>query len=414
MTRTARPLPKPRTISSAIALAASLGLAGAAVAQDFNEVAPHGAEVGQTPAFEGQTRAPVLEGDVDLAQEIIVEGLEHPWGLAELPDGRWLVSERPGRLRIITAEGEMSEPIEGLPEVDARDQGGLHEIVVAPDFEESRRIWWTYAEPRGNDENGTAVATGVLSEDETSLEEVERIWQQEPAWASTKHFGARIVFDEDGEHIFVGLGERSDPEPREYAQDPQSTLGKIIRINALTGEAAGAGIEGALPEIWSMGHRNIQGAAMGPDGVLWMNEHGPRGGDELNRIEAGLNYGWPVITYGLEYAGGEVNEGLTAQEGMEQPVYYWDPSPAISGMTFYDGEMFADWQGDALIGGLQSNDIIRLRIEDGQVVGEARHVQGVGRVRQVQVASDGALMLITDEEEGALVRVSLAEEDGDA
>lgn len=415
MTRNAPRPTTPRSISSAAALAAALGLSGAAVAQDFNDAPPHGAAIGQEPAFENQTRAPELDGgDLALNQEVIVDGLEHPWGLAELPDGRWLVTERPGRLRIITAEGEMSDPIEGLPEVDARDQGGLHDVAVAPDFEESRRIWMTYAEPRGDGENATAVATAVLSEDETTLEEVERIWQQQPAWASTKHFGARIIFDQDGEHIFVGLGERSDPEPREYAQDPQSTLGKIIRINMMDGSPAGAEIEGALPEIWSMGHRNIQGAAMGPDGVLWMNEHGPRGGDELNLIEPGLNYGWPVITYGVEYAGGEVNEGMTAQEGMEQPVYYWDPSPAISGMAFYEGDMFADWQGDALIGGLQSNDIIRLRIEDGEVVGEARHLQGVGRVREIEVASDGALVLITDHENGALIRVTPEGDDGDA
>lgn len=397
--------------TSTIALAAATGLlATAAFAQDFNDTPPHGAEYGQTPAFEGQTRAPVIDDDVELSQTVIVDGLEHPWGLAELPDGEWLVTERPGRMRIVSAEGELSDPIEGLPEVDARDQGGLHDVAVAPDFAETRRVWWTYAEPRDDDMNATAIATGVLSEDGSTLEDVNRIWQQQPAWESTKHFGARILFDDEG-HLIVGLGERSDPEPREYAQDLQSTLGKVIRINAEDGSPAGAGIEGALPEIWSTGHRNIQGGAVDAEGNIWFNEHGPRGGDELNLIQPDVNYGWPIVTYGVEYSGGEVNEGVTALEGTEQPVYYWDPSPAISGMAFYDGEMFADWQGNALIGGLQSEDLIRLTMEDGRVTGEARHLEGIGRVREVEVASDGAIFLITDHENGALIRVTPEDED---
>ena len=398
-----RHLRRTTTTTGLAALAATGFLAGMAAAQDFNDTAPHGEAYGQEPAFEGQTRAPVLEEQVTVTQEIVADGLEHPWGLVQMPDGAWLVTERPGRMRIVGPNGDLSEPIEGLPEVDARDQGGLHDVAIADDFAETRRVWWTYAEPRGDDTNATAVATGILSEDGTRLDEVERIWQQQPAWASTKHFGARIVHDGEG-HIFVGLGERSDPEPRQYAQDPQSTLGKIIRIDATDGTPAGAGIEGALPEIWSMGHRNIQGAAMGPDGTLWMNEHGPRGGDELNAIEAGVNYGWPLATYGTDYDGSQM--GQTQAEGTEQPVYYWDPSPAISGMAFYEGDMFADWQGDALIGGLQSSDIIRLRIEDGTVVGESRHAEGIGRVREVEVAQDGSLVVIIDEEDGQMIRLT--------
>lgn len=405
MTTNARPK-APGLMISTLALAVGTGLlASAAFAQDFNDSPPHGAQFDQTPAFEGQTRAPVIEDDLTLAQEVIADGLEHPWGLVEMPDGNWLVTERPGRMRVITPEGDVSDPIEGLPEVDARDQGGLHDVAIASDFAETRRVWWTYAEPTGDGENTTAIATGILNEDATALEDVQRIWQQVPAWESTKHFGARILFDSEG-YLVVGLGERSDPEPREYAQDPQSTLGKVIRINGEDGSPAGAGIDGALPEIWSMGHRNIQGGAIDPQGNIWFNEHGPRGGDELNLIQPGVNYGWPVITYGVEYAGPEVNEGLTAQEGMEQPVYYWDPSPAISGMAFYDGEMFADWQGDALIGGLQSQDIIRLTIEDGRVTGEQRYAEGIGRVREIEVASDGALMVITDHPNGALIRLT--------
>ncbi|RJL04802.1 PQQ-dependent sugar dehydrogenase [Paracoccus aestuarii] len=393
-----------RTTTSLTALAATGFLASMAVAQDWNEEPPHGAAYDQTPAFEGQTRAPALEsGNVDLEQTVVLDELEHPWGLVQMPDGDWLLTERPGRMRIVTNDGEMSDPIEGIPEVDARDQGGLHDVSIASDFDETRRVWWTYAEPRGDGENATAVATGILSEDGSTMEEVNVIWQQQPAWASTKHFGARIVHDGEG-HIFVGLGERSDPEPRVYAQDPQSTLGKIIRINAEDGSPAGSGIDGALPEIWSMGHRNIQGAAMSPDGQLWMNEHGPRGGDELNLIEPGLNYGWPEATYGTEYNGDEL--GQTEVEGTQQPNYYWDPSPAISGMAFYEGDMFPEWQGHALIGGLRSGDIIRLQLEDGMVVGEARHAEGIGRVREIEVAQDGSLMVITDHENGQLIRIT--------
>lgn len=391
-----------RTTTSLTTLAATGFLASMAAAQGFNDAAPNGAAYDQKPAFEGQTRAPMLDS-TGLQQQVLVEGLEHPWGLQELPDGNWLITERPGRMRIYTTDGTLSEPIQGLPEVDARDQGGLHDVSVADDFADTRRVWWTYAEPRGDGTNATAVATGILSEDGTTMDDVQRIWQQQPAWASTKHFGARIVHDGEG-HIFVGLGERSDPEPRQYAQDPQATLGKIIRINATDGAPAGAGIEGALPEIWSIGHRNIQGAAMGPDGQLWMNEHGPKGGDELNAVEGGLNYGWPLATYGTDYSGAQM--GATQVDGTEQPVYYWDPSPAISGMAFYDGDMFPDWQGDALIGGLRSGDIIRLELDGTTVTGEARLAQGIGRVREVKVAQDGALVVITDEENGRLVRLT--------
>lgn len=393
-----------RTTLSLTTLAAAGLLSTMAVAQDFNAAAPNGAAYDQEPAFEGQTRAPELtSGNVALTQRVLIEGLEHPWGLAELPGGQWLITERPGRMRIYDGNGTLSEPIEGLPEVDARDQGGLHDVSVAEDFAQTRRVWWTYAEPRGDGTNATAVATGVLSQDGTTMTEVQRIWQQQPAWASTKHFGARIVHDGEG-HIFVGLGERSDPEPRQYAQDPQATLGKIIRIDAMDGSPAGAGIEGALPEIWSMGHRNIQGAAMAPDGQLWMNEHGPKGGDELNAIEGGRNYGWPLATYGTDYSGAEM--GQTQVEGTEQPVYYWDPSPALSGMTFYEGELFPEWQGHALLGGLQSADIIRLDIQENRVMGEDRHAQGIGRVREVEVGRDGAIYVITDEENGQLIRIT--------
>lgn len=391
-----------RAITSLTTFAATGFLATMAAAQGLNDAPPNGAAYDQRPAFEGQTRAPAMN-DVALDQQVLLNGLEHPWGLTQLPVGRWLVTERPGRMRIYDEAGSLSDPISGLPDVDNRGQGGLHDVSVADDFAQTRRVWWTYAEPRGDDKNATAVATGTLSDDGTAMNDVQRIWQQQPAWASTKHFGARIVHDGQG-HIFVGLGERSDPEPRQYAQDPQATLGKVIRINATDGTPAGAGIDGALSEIWTMGHRNIQGAAMGPDGQLWMNEHGPKGGDELNAINAGVNYGWPLATYGTDYSGARMGAAQVA--GTQQPVYYWDPSPALSGMVFYDGAMFPDWRGDALLGGLKSQDIIRLNIKNGVVTAEARHATGIGRVRDIEVARDGALMVITDEEKGRLIRIT--------
>jgi glucose/arabinose dehydrogenase len=390
---------------AAAVLATFLG-AGCAVAQGFNDAPANGSAYDQKPAFDGQTRAPVMADDIALDRTVLASGLEHPWGLAALPSGEWLVTERPGRMRIVAADGALGEPVEGLPAVDARDQGGLHDVAVSDDFADTRRVWWTYAEPRDGGKNATAVATGVLSADGTQMQDVTRIWQQNPAWNSTKHFGARIVHDGQG-HIHVGLGERSDPEPRQYAQDPSATLGKTIRINALDGSPAGAGIDGALPEIWTMGHRNIQGAAAGPDGTIWMSEHGPKGGDELNLIKPAQNNGWPIATYGTDYSGAQM--GQTQVEGMTQPVYYWDPSPALSGMVFYDGAMFPEWQGDLLLGGLQASAIIRLDIDGEKVTGEARHLQGIGRVRDIEVAQDGAVVLITDEDDGKLIRVTRAD-----
>lgn len=379
----------------------------ALVAQDFNDAPPNAPD--QTPAFEGQTRAPVLTDDLTLDREVVADGLENPWGMDQLPDGDWIVTERPGRMRIVSEDGSASPPIEGLPEVDARRQGGLLDVTVNDDFAETRRVWWSYSEPRGGGENGTSVATGVLSEDGSEMTEVEVVFQQLPAWASTMHYGSRLVFDDTGA-LFVTTGERSNPEPRQLAQDVSTHLGKVIRIDPMGGAADGnPEIEGGQPEIWSYGHRNLQAAALGPDGDLWTVEHGPRGGDELNRPEAGKNYGWPVITYGIDYSGAPIGEGMTAQEGMEQPIYYWDPVIAPSGMVFYDGDVFPDWQGDALIGGLASQSLVRLEIEDGRVTGEARYLQGQGRVRDVDVAQDGAVMVLTDAGNGALYRLTPAE-----
>ncbi|MBY5972271.1 PQQ-dependent sugar dehydrogenase [Ferrimonas balearica] len=382
-------------------------LAAPASAQDFNAAPPNAAD--QQPAFEGQTRAPVLEDEVTLDRAVVVDGLEHPWGMDQLPDGRWLVTERPGRLRIVTPGGEVSDPVEGLPQVDDRRQGGLLDVQVRDDFDETRRVWWSYAEPREGGETGTAVATGLLSEDGSAMEEVEVIFRQMPGWASTMHYGSRLVFDGSGA-LFVTTGERSLPEPRQLAQDPSAHLGKVLRIDPMGGAMPGnPQIEGGAPEVWSLGHRNIQAAALGPNGALWTIEHGPRGGDELNRPEPGGNYGWPVITYGIDYNGSPIGNGETASPEMQQPLYYWDPVIAPSGMDFYEGEMFPEWQDSILVGALAGQALVRLELDGTSVTGEARYLQGQGRVRDVDVAADGAVMILTDADNGELVRLTPSE-----
>ncbi|WP_273692119.1 PQQ-dependent sugar dehydrogenase [Ketogulonicigenium vulgare] len=397
-----------RNLRKALATSAlALAFAGAASAQDFNEAPPN--DPNQSPAFEGQTRAPVIADDIALSKDVFAGGLVNPWGMDQLPDGSWLVTERPGRLRHVGADGTLSEPITGIPEVDSRGQGGLLDVTVADDFDSTRRIWFSFAEPRGGETNATAVGTGILSEDNTALSDVEVIFQQQPAWESTLHFGSRLVFAPDGA-LFVTTGERSLPEPRELSQDVTTHLGKVIRITPEGGAADGnPAIEGGLPEIWSYGHRNLQGATIGPDGALWTIEHGPRGGDELNRPEAGLNYGWPVITYGINYSGEAINTGITAQEGMEQPLYFWDPSIATSNMVFYEGDLFPDWQNSLLIGSLAGQSLVRLTLDGTAVTGEARYFAGEGRIRDVDVGADGAIYLLIDAEDGQMLRVTPAE-----
>lgn len=390
-----------------LAVAGMVAVAAPTLAQGFNAAPPNAED--QHPAFEGQTRAPVIDQGLALRREVIAEGLDNPWGMAPLPGGGWIVTERPGRMRIVAPDGAVSAPVRGLPEVDARGQGGLLDVVLREDFASTRRVWWSYSEPRGAGRNSTSVATGVLSPDSTEMTAVRVIFRQEPAWASTAHFGSRLVFDRQGA-LFVTTGERSQPEPRLLAQDLTTHLGKVLRIDPEGGPAAGNPENpGGLPEIWSRGHRNIQAAAIGPDGALWTVEHGPRGGDELNRPEAGRNYGWPVITYGQNYNGRPIGAGQTAQAGMEQPVYYWDPVIAPSGLAFYDGALFPDWQGSALIGGLAGQALVRLRIEGGRVTGEARYLQGEGRIRDVAVTEDGAVMILTDDDTGALIRLTPAQ-----
>ncbi|AGT10302.1 PQQ-dependent sugar dehydrogenase [Paracoccus aminophilus] len=375
---------------------------------DFNDAPPNAPD--QKPAFPDQTRAPVLAPALSLKVQPLVQGLEHPWGMAFLPDGAILVTERPGRMRLIGPDNHVSAPLTGLPPVDARNQGGLLDVAVRPDFAKTRQLWWSYAEPHPDGTTNTAVATGTLSADGTAVENVRVIFHQQPAWASTLHYGSRLVFDRQG-MLFVTTGERSLPEPRKLAQDLTTDLGKVIRIDPETGAPAPgnprfSGVE-ARPEIWSYGHRNLQGAALDPaTGALWTVEHGPRGGDELNRPEAGKNYGWPLITYGEDYSGKPIGKGQTAAPGLEQPVYYWDPVIAPSGMVFYEGAMFPEMKGDILIGGLRGEAVVRLKMSQGRVVGEQRLLEGIGRVRDVAVAPDGAIYLLTDADKGALIRVT--------
>jgi aldose sugar dehydrogenase len=364
------------------------------------------------PAFEAQTRAAAVETDAALTTTEIAGGLEHPWGIAVLPDdGGYLVTERPGRLVHISRDGEVSEPIAGVPEVLDEEQGGLLDVELGPNFAEDRMVYFTYAKPMMDDLSATAAARAVLSEDMTELTDLEDIFLQAPGSPTPMHYGSRIVFDGEG-FAFITTGEHFTEEERRYAQDLDKTYGKIVRV----------GLDGTVPDdnpfigepsaqnnIWTLGHRNIQGAAIRPDtGQLWIVEHGPAGGDELNLIERGANYGWPVVSYGINYDGSVVGEGLYRHDenGFVEPVYYWDPSIAPGDMTFYDGDMFEDWQGDILIGGLVSGGIVRLVMEGDRVTGEERLVGDLGRTRDVVVDSDGSVLAITDFADGGLFRIT--------
>jgi len=338
----------------------------------------------------------------------VADGLSHPWALAFLPDGGMLVTERPGALRHVTADGTVSGPISGVPDVDAGGQGGLLDVALDPDFAASRLVYLSYAEA-GEGGNGTAVARGRLSDDLSALSGVEVIFRQQPKLPSSAHFGSRLVFDGDG-HLFVTLGERSAARFRGQAQDLDSHLGKIVRINpdgSVPDDNPFIGRDDVLPEIWSYGHRNVQAAAIAPhSGVLWEIEHGPRGGDELNIVEPGANYGWPVVTLGINYDGTQVGEGLEQAEGMVDPIYSWTPVIAPSGMIFYGGAAFPDWQGNLFVGGLASTALVRLELDGDRVVREERLLESLGlRIRDVAQAPDGAILVVTDEDNGEILRI---------
>jgi glucose/arabinose dehydrogenase len=343
--------------------------------------------------------------DERFALTAVSDELENPWGLAFLPDGRLLVTERPGRLRIVAADGRLSEPLANVPEVYARGQGGLLDVALDPDFATNRTIYLSYSE-RGDNGAGTAVARARLRDE--SLADVQVIFRQQPKADSRRHFGSRLVFARDGT-LFVTLGDRGLGDP---AQDLQSHIGKIVRINrdgSVPADNPLVGRADALPEIWSYGHRNIQGATLDPStGQLWTVEHGARGGDEINRPEAGENYGWPVISYGVDYSGERIGVG-TSKPGMEQPVHYWDPSIAPSGMIFYDGDAFPEWRGDLFVGSLKFGYLARLEIEDGKIAGEEKLIEDLDqRVRDVRQGPDGNLYLLTDEDESRVLKLEPA------
>ncbi|MDR2920636.1 MAG: PQQ-dependent sugar dehydrogenase [Tannerella sp.] len=359
------------------------------------------------PAFEGQTRVAGVQTNTPYEVTVIADGLSKPWAVTALPDGRLVITEKAGTMRIATTTGQLSNPITGFPEVDDRRQGGLLDVAPAPDFETSRILYFTFAEktPQGS---LTAVGKGRVSTEETQIENFQVIYRAIPYYDNSMHFGSRIVFDKNG-NIFVSTGERSDMETRPKAQILDNGYGKVIHITPAGEPVSGnpfTNTEGALPEIYSYGHRNAQGLAIHPvTQDLWLSEMGPRGGDEINLIKPGRNYGWATITYGIEYGGEAIGEGITQKEGFEQPVYYWDPVLSPSGMTFYSSDAIPEWQNNLFIGGLSSKHIARIVLRENRVIGEERLLTDENqRFRDIGEGKDGALYAVTDE--GILYKIA--------
>ncbi len=378
--------------SSDIKTSETVAVSGTAV-ETMNPNSPY------KPAFAGQTRIAGVKTATAYEGKVITNGLTKPWGITTLPDGRFLVTQKGGTMVIVSSAGAVSSVIKGIPAVNASGQGGLLDVIVDPLFSANRMVYWTFSE-NTPDGNLTSVATGSLSADESQMENVKIIYRATPAYRGTLHYGSRILIDKTGNIIF-STGERSDIETRPQAQDLNSGLGKIIRITKEGKPAAGnpfAGRTDARPEFYSYGHRNVQGLAFHPvTGDLWANEFGPKGGDELNLIQPGKNYGWPVISYGMEYSGGKISNGITQQAGMEQPVYYWDPVLSPSGMIFYTGDAIPEWNNNLFITGLNSNHIARLVIKNNRVTGEERILAGEGqRFRAITQGKDNALYAVTD------------------
>lgn len=361
------------------------------------------------PAFAGQTRAPGVSTRTPIKVTEVANDLEEPWAIAFLPDRRMLVTTKPsGKLYIVTPAGKKSPAVAGLPAVDGRKQGGLLDVEVAPDYAESGRIYWTYYEPREGG-NGLAVARARLVDGtHPRIEDLRVVFRMQPTMDSTAHAGGRMVFTPDGK-LFVTLGERFILEGRAQAQDLRSDLGKIVRINpdgSVPQDNPFVGRPDARPEIWTSGHRNVLAAALDGNKRLWIVEMGPRGGDELNLILKGKDYGWPTIGYGEDYSG-EPMHRTTQAPGLEQPIYYWDPVISPSGLTIYSGDLFPEWKGSFLIGGLSSKALVRLVLRDDRVVGEERLLTDLdARIREVVQGPDGAVYVLTDDRHGKLLKLT--------
>jgi aldose sugar dehydrogenase len=363
----------------------------------------------QRPAFAGQTDAPAQRTNVAFDVLTVASGLEHPWGMDFLPDGRILVTERSGRLRVVSPGGNLSAPLAGLPAIDVGGQGGLLDVALHPDFANNQLVYWTFSDPQGRN-NGTSVARGRFVDGSAPrIEGAEIIFRQAPTLDSSLHFGGRLVWAPDGT-LYVTMGDRSILDGRRQAQRMDSLIGKIARIHDDGRPPADnpyAGRAGVPQQMFSIGHRNVQAAALHPEtGELWEVEHGTRGGDELNVVRAGRDYGWPTIAYGIEYSGAPIGEGITQRAGMEQPLYYWDPVIAPSGMAFYTGELFPEWRGSLFIGGLATEDLVRLSLDGERVVGEERLLRDVSeRIRDVVQGPDGAIYLLTDNPRGRILKI---------
>jgi aldose sugar dehydrogenase len=423
----------PKAVAAALALVVVIVIVRHVMTPPYPGVDPRAPNApGQTPAFPGQTRAPERKANVAFDVVTVADGLENPWGLAFLPDPPspsasagldeaaarssrhdvgMIVTERPGRMRGVGPDGKLTPPVAGVPPVHARGQGGLLDVTIDPAFASNHFIYWSYAEPRDGDVNNTAVARGHLAPDvrQPRLYNVEVIFRQQPSLQSNAHFGGRLVWGRDGT-LFVTLGERFIVAGRRQAQRLDGLLGKIVRINAdgsIPDDNPFVGRQGARPEIWSYGHRNVEAATLHPEtGELWEVEHGARGGDELNVARKGKDYGWPTITYGIDYDGRPITGGITQKAGMEQPVYYWDPVIAPSGMTFYTGDLFPAWKGSLFIGGLGSTCLVRLTVDGEKIVGEERLLMDLDeRIRDVRQGPDGALYLLTDNAKGRILKL---------
>ena len=375
-----------------IAIAASVCLSTSAVLAQAPVPAPSAA----SPSVTAQT---------------VATGLQHPWAVAFLPEGRFLVTERPGRLRVVDADGKLQPPVQGLPEVVAGGQGGLLDVVTDSDFARNRTLYFCYSEPGQGTTNSTALASARLSADRQRLEDVKVLFSQKPKVGSANHFGCRIVErtvagKPDGT-LFLTLGDRYSR--REDAQKLDNHLGKIVRVGkdgSVPKDNPFVGQAGALPEIWSYGHRNSQGATLASDGTLWQHEHGAQGGDEINLPQAGKNYGWPVVTFGVDYDGSKIGTGQSAAPGMAPPLHHWTPSIAPSGMAFLTSDRYgAGWKGDLFMGSLKFQYLDRIELKGGKVAAEHRLLEGIGRVRDVRQGPDGLLYLVTDSPMGKLIRV---------